>query len=73
MCLSSPKVPEVKPAPAPVPNASPIGESVAPTVKTGLDTESEQQKKTKSRKRGTSALQTTSGLNIPTTSGLNIS
>jgi len=72
MCLPSPKVPEVKEAPAPVPT-SPIGESVAPTVKTGLDTESEQQKKTKSRRRGTSALQTTSGLNIPTTSGLNIS
>ena len=72
MCMSSPKVPEVKPAPPPVP-ASPIGESVAPTVKTGLDVESEQEKKTKSKRRGTSALQTTSGLNIPTTSGLNIS
>jgi hypothetical protein len=70
--MSSPKVPEVKPAPPPV-TPSPIGESVAPTVKTGLDVESEQAKKTKSKKRGTSALQTTSGLNIPTTSGLNIS
>jgi len=70
--MSSPKVPEVKPAPPPV-TPSPIGESVAPTVKTGLDVESEQEKKTKSKKRGTSALQTTSGLNIPTTSGLNIS
>lgn len=70
--MSSPKVPEVEPAPTPV-TPSPIGESVAPTVKTGLDVESEQEKKTKSKKRGTSALQTTSGLNIPTTSGLNIS
>lgn len=70
--MSSPKVPEVKPAPPPV-TPSPIGESVAPTVKTGLDVESEQEKKTKSKRRGTSALQTTSGLNIPTTSGLNIS
>ena len=72
MCLSAPRVPEVKPAPAPVPPSS-IGESVAPSVKTGVDVENAAAKKAKSKKRGTSSLQTSSGLNIPTTSGLNIS
>lgn len=72
MCLSTPKVPEVKPAPEPVP-PSPIGEQIAPTVKTAVEDTSPETIKKKARKRGTSALQTTSGLNIPTTSGLNIS
>jgi len=73
MCLSAPKVPEVKPAPAPVEPASPIGETVAPEVKTAIEETSPEVKKRKARKSGTSALQTTSGLNIPTSSGLNIS
>ena len=72
MCLSAPKVPAVQPAPSPVP-ASPIGETVAPEVKTAIEETSPEVKKKKARKSGTSALQTTSGLNIPTTSGLNIS
>jgi len=72
MCLSTPKVPEVKPAPPPVP-PSPIGEEVAPEIKTAVEDTSSESRTKKARKRGTSALQTTSGLNIPTTSGLNIS
>lgn len=72
MCLSTPKVPEVKPAPPPVP-PSPIGEQVAPEIKTAVEETSPEVTKKKARKTGTSALQTTSGLNIPTTSGLNIS
>ena len=72
MCLSTPKVTEVQPAPTPV-EPSPIGETQAPEVKTAVEDTSAVEKKKKARKTGTSALQTTSGLNIPTTSGLNIS
>ena len=71
MCLSAPKVPQVQPAPPPAP-PSPIGEQVAPTVRTGATVEKAEVRGKKSRKAGTSSLQTTSGLNIPTSSGLNI-
>jgi len=72
MCMSAPKVPEVQPAPPPPPSAT-IEESKAPTVETAVDVEKYEIAKKKSKKRGTSALQTSSGLNIPTVSGLNIS
>lgn len=72
MCLSAPKVPQVQPAPPPV-TPAPIEEAKAPTVETALDVQKEEVAKKVSRKRGTSALQTSSGLNIPTVSGLNIS
>ena len=70
--MSAPKVPEVQPAPPP-PASATIEESKAPTVETAVDVEKEEIAKKKSKKRGTSALQTSSGLNIPTVSGLNIS
>jgi len=71
MCMSAPKVPQVQPAPPPVaaPEA-PIEETKVPTVETAVEKEETSLKK--SKKRGTSALQTSSGLNIPTVSGLNI-
>jgi hypothetical protein len=72
MCLSSPKVPEVQPAPAPV-TASPIGEEIVPTLKTADNAMDAEVKKKKVKKSGTSSLQTTSGLNIPTSSGINVS
>lgn len=72
MCLSSPKVPEVQPAPPPAP-PSPIGQQVTPEVKTAVEATSPTVMQKKARRRGTSALQTSAGLNIPTTSGLNIS
>ena len=71
MCLSSPKVPEVQPAPPPAP-PSPIGEQVAPKVKTAATMERAEVTAKKARRRGTSSLQTSSGLNIQTSSGLNI-
>ena len=72
MCMSSPKVPEVQPAPPPAPPPSPIGEQVAPTVKTAATMERAEVTAKRARRRGTSSLQTSSGLNIPTSSGLNI-
>jgi hypothetical protein len=73
MCLSTPKVPEVQPAPPPVANQSPIGEEIVPTLKTADSEMDAERRKKKVKKSGTSSLQTTSGLNIPTSSGLNIS
>jgi hypothetical protein len=67
--MSTPKTPAPTPAPPP---AAPIEEDKAPKVETAVDIDKEMQTK-KKKKRGTSALQTSSGLNIPTTSGLNIS
>ena len=72
MCMSRPKVPEVKQAPAPVANQSPIGEDLAPTLVTA-DEQDAKLKKKKVKKSGTSALNTTSGVNVATGSGLNIS
>ena len=63
MCLSQPKVPEVKPAPPPAPPASPIGD-ITPTVKTGATLEKAAVRTSKAKKAGTSALNTSSGLNI---------
>ena len=72
MCMSAPKVPEVKAAPAPAaPIESPIAEEKVAKVETSVDTQESVAKTAK--KRGTRALQTSSGLNIPTASGLNIS
>ena len=75
MCMSSPPVPQVQAAPQPavVESPSPIGETKASAVETAVDVEKEAVAKKASRKKGTSALQTSSGLNIPTVSGLNIS
>jgi hypothetical protein len=69
--MSTPKVPEVKAAPPPIPPSAPIEEDKAPKVETAVDADAETQMK-KKKKTGTTALQTSSGLNIPTTSGLNI-
>jgi len=72
MCMSSPKVPQVQPAPPPVaPPQAPIEEDKASMVETAVDVDKEATTK-KKKKVGTSALQTSSGLNIPTVSGLNI-
>ena len=71
MCMSAPKVPQVTQAPAPVlPIESPIAEEKVSKVETAVDTQESISKKAK--KVGTTALQTSSGLNIPTVSGLNI-
>lgn len=60
-------------APAPVPQASPMGDDIAPELQTISDTEEAKKKKVK--KAGTTSLQT-SGLSIGsgtgTSSGLNI-
>lgn len=70
--MSRPKAPEVKQAPAPVVNQSPIGEDLAPTLVTADEQDSKLKKK-KVKKSGTSALNTTSGVNVGTSSGnLNI-
>jgi hypothetical protein len=70
--VSSPKAPKVPPpAPPPAP-PSPIGEQVAPTVKTAATMEKAEVTAKRARRRGTSSLQTSSGLNIPTSSGYNI-
>ena len=61
-----------KQAPAPVVNQSPIGDDLAPTLVTA-DEQDAKLKKKKVKKVGTSALNTTSGVNVGTTSGnLNI-
>ncbi len=75
MCFGSPKVaPVPTPPPVPAPVSSPVGDEVAPRLKTGDDKLSEEKRLAKVRRRGTKSLQTTSGLNIPTSgSGLNIS
>ena len=46
MCLSKPKVPEVKPAPPPV-NMSPIGDDLAPTLVTADEQDGKLKKKAK--------------------------
>ena len=71
MCLSKPKVPEVKPAPPPV-NMSPIGDDLATTLVTADEQDGKLKKKAK-KKSGTSALNTSSGVNTATSSNtLNI-
>jgi hypothetical protein len=71
MCLSKPKAPQIVQAPAPIPPSAPIEEDKAPKVETAVDVDTDLELK-KKKKVGTTALQTSSGLNIPTTSGLNI-
>jgi len=75
MCFGSPRVaPVPTPPPVPAPVTSPVGDEVAPRLKTGADKLSEEKRLKRARRRGTKSLQTTSGLNIPTSgSGLNIS
>ena len=73
MCMSRPKVPETKVAPAPAPvNQSNMGEDLAPTLLTA-DEQDAKKKKKKVKKSGTSALNTSSGVNVATGSGLNVS
>ena len=71
MCLSKTKAPQIVQAPAPIPPSAPIEEDKAPKVETAVDMDKDLDLK-KKKKVGTTALQTSSGLNIPTTSGLNI-
>ena len=68
--MSTPKVPDPIVAPAPTITEAPIKEEKASTIETAVDTQETKAKKAK--KTGTKALQTSSGLNIPTVSGLNI-
>ena len=73
MCMSRPTVPETKVAPAPAPvNQSNMGEDLAPTLITA-DEQDAKNKKKKVKKSGTSALNTSSGVNVATGSGLNVS
>lgn len=70
--MSKPTAPQVVQAPAQVlPTSAPIEEDKAPKVETAVDTDKDLDLK-KKKKTGTSSLQTSSGLNIPTSSGLNI-
>ena len=72
MCMSRPKAPEVKQAPAPVVNQSPIGDDLAPTLMTA-DEQDGKKKIAKKKKSGTSSLNTSSGVNTATgSSTLNI-
>ena len=67
MCIRD----RVAPAPAPV-NQSNMGEDLAPTLITA-DEQDAKKKKKKVKKSGTSALNTSSGVNVATGSGLNVS
>tara|TARA_R100001198_G_C5177143_1_gene175386 strand:+ start:636 stop:863 length:228 start_codon:yes stop_codon:yes gene_type:complete len=61
-------------APNPVPNASPIGDQIVPTLETADELVDKKKKIKKAKKTGTEMLQT-SGVNTTTTtgqSGLNI-
>lgn len=58
------------PAPAPVANPSPIGEDLAPELKTADETVEVDKKKKKAK--GTKSLQTTAGVNYTGGSSLNI-
>ena len=71
MCMSKPVAPQIVQAPEPIPPSAPIEEDKAPKVETAVDMDKDLDLK-KKKKVGTTALQTSSGLNIPTTSGLNI-
>ena len=73
MCMSRPKVPAPKQAPAPVVNQSPIGEDLAPQLVTA-DEQDAKLKRKKLKNQVTSALNTTSGVKRTSSgSGLNIS
>ena len=72
--MSAPKVPQVQAAPPPAPPAqAPIEEAPVSDVETAVTKDDTEAKKKRAMKRGTKSLQTSSGLNIPTESGLNIS
>ena len=76
MCIGGRNsAPPVSAPPAPVVNASPIGDYLAPELRTADDVRDEDARKKKVRKRGTKSLNTMllSGLNIPTSSsGVNV-
>ena len=73
MCTSRPKVPAPQPAPPmPVNTSQAIGEELSPTLVTA-DEQDIAKKKKKVKKSGTSALNTSSGVNVATGSGLNVS
>ena len=66
MCMSSPKMPPApKPAPTPVNTSQTVGEQTAPELVTANEQDLNIKKK-KVKKSGTSALNTSSGLNIAT-------
>ena len=67
MCGSRPKAPT--PAPTPVNTSQTVGEQTAPELVKANEQELDIQKK-KKKKSGTSALNTSSGLNIATNSSL---
>jgi hypothetical protein len=67
MCVSTPKAP--KPAPTPVNTSQTVGEQTAPELVKANEQELDIKKK-KKKKSGTSALNTSSGLNIATNSSL---
>jgi len=70
MCGSRPKMPPPpKPAPMPVNTSQTVGEQTAPELVTANKQELDIKKK-KKKKSGTSALNTSSGLNIATSSSL---
>jgi len=66
MCMSRPKMPPApKPAPMPVNTSQTVGEQTAPELVTANEQDLNVKKK-KVKKSGTSALNTSSGLNIAT-------
>jgi len=70
MCMSKPKMPDPpKAAPLPVNTSQTVGEQTAPELVTANEQDLAIKKKTK-KKSGTSALNTSSGLNIATNSSL---
>jgi hypothetical protein len=70
MCGSRPKMPPPpKPAPMPVNTSQIVGEQTAPELVKANEQELDIKKKNK-KKSGTSALNTSSGLNIATNSSL---
>ena len=70
MCGSRPKMPEApKAAPMPVNTSQTVGEQTAPELVKANEQELDIKKK-KKKKSGTSALNTSSGLNIATNSSL---
>lgn len=75
MCISAPKVPQVQAAPPPVaaPTEAPMEEAPVSEVETAVTKADSDVAKKRVLRRGTKSLQTASGLNIPTVSGLNIS
>ena len=66
MCMSRPKAPPApQPAPTPVNTSQTVGEQTAPELVTANEQDLNVKKK-KTKKAGTSSLNTSSGLNIAT-------